>query len=139
MERPFHLVTSAILRQQNLSNMISHEESNIQIHCVKLFRTIYPHLSKVLFAVPNGGQRNRVTGAILKAEGVLAGVSDLLLLHPSGKYHGLCIEMKTPKGKQQDTQVEWQQEVESQGYKYVLCHSVDEFMNEVQIYIEDRG
>ena len=34
-----------------------------------------------------------VTGARLKAEGVVAGVSDLLLLVPRGKYHGLCIEM----------------------------------------------
>lgn len=101
-----------------------------------MFRLKYPSLSKVLFAVPNGGNRYRVTGAILKAEGVVAGVSDLLLLHPSGKYHGLCIEMKTPKGRQQPSQVEWQQEVERQGFKYVVCHSVDEFMEDVDIFME---
>lgn len=136
MERPFNSMTSVILKLQNSSNMVSHEESNIQIHCVKMFRLMFPNLSRVLFAVPNGGNRDRVTGAILKAEGVVAGVADLLLLHPSGKYHGLCIEMKTPKGRQQPSQVDWQKEVEHQGYKYVVCHSVDEFMEEVNTYME---
>lgn len=116
--------------------MISHEESNIQIHCVRLFRMMHPTLSKVLFSVPNGGHRDKITGAILKAEGVVAGVADLLLLHPSGIYHGLCIEMKTPKGKQQDSQKEWQKEVESQGYKYIVCHSVEEFLNGTEDYLK---
>lgn len=98
---------------------------------------MFPRLAKVLFAVPNGGHRDKVTGAILKAEGVVAGVADLLLLHPSGNYHGLCIEMKTPKGKQQDSQKEWQSEIESQGYKYIICRSVDEFLDSVCSYIEE--
>jgi len=46
-----------------------------------------------LFAVPNGGARNAVTGAILKREGVRKGVCDLILLCPN-KYHaGLLIEI----------------------------------------------
>lgn len=99
---------------------------------------LHPDLAKVLFSVPNGGQRDKITGAILKAEGVVAGVSDLLLLHPSGQYHGLCIEMKTPKGRQQPSQIEWQRAVEQQGFKYIVCHSVDEFLEKTDSYLIGR-
>lgn len=115
---------------------MTHEESRIQGWCVYWFRHQYAHLARLLFAVPNGGARDRVTGAILKKEGVVAGVSDLLLLVPAGQYHGLCIEMKTPKGRQQPTQKEWQEEVEAQGYRYIVCHSVEEFMAEVRAYLK---
>lgn len=100
------------------------------------FRLQYRHLARNLFAVPNGGYRNAVTGAVLKAEGVLAGVSDLILLYPSGEFHGLCIEMKTPDGRQADTQKEFQQAVEEVGYKYAICRSVTDFISEVNSYLE---
>ena len=114
-----------------------HNESNIQIACVRWFRMQHPKLARLLFAVPNGGARNAVTGAILKAEGVVPGVADLLLLVPRNGYHGLAIEMKTRTGRQSDSQREWQQEVEAQGYCYVVCHSFDDFRNEVDAYIVD--
>jgi hypothetical protein len=66
----------------------------------------------------------------------VAGVSDLLLLVPAGGYHGLCIEMKTAKGRQQPTQKEWQQEVEAQGYRYEVCRSVEQFMDIVRDYLK---
>ena len=54
---------------------MKHNESTQQTKCVKWFRTYYPDY--VLFAVPNGGNRSAITGAILKAEGVMPGVADL--------------------------------------------------------------
>lgn len=116
-----------------------YQESKIQQAAVKWFRYQYPKLRKLLFAVPNGGARDRVTGAILKAEGVVAGVSDLLLLVPRGGYHGLCIEMKTRTGRQSKSQKEWQQEVEAQGYRYVVCRSEIDFRNAVKVYFHDEG
>lgn len=115
-----------------------HQESDMQIQCVRLFRIMHHDIQKLLFAIPNGGARNKVTGAILKAEGVVAGVADLLLLVPTRIYHGLCIEMKTEKGKQQNTQKEWQSLVEGQGYKYIVCHSVQEFLDGVNGYLSGR-
>ena len=58
-------------------------ESKIQIACVNWFRYQYPKYKKLLFSVPNGGARNSITGAILKMEGALAGVSDLIFLKPN--------------------------------------------------------
>ena len=115
--------------------MRSHAESNLQKGCVKWFRYQYPKLKDLLFAVPNGGARSAITGAILKAEGVLAGVADLLLLVPNKKYHGLCIEMKTAKGKQSPAQKQWEKAVTLQGYKYIVCHSGQEFVNEITAYL----
>ena len=114
---------------------MKHEESQIQAACVRWFRYQYGHLTKLLFAVPNGSKRDVITGRILKAEGTLAGVADLLLLYPSKQYHGLCIEMKTEKGRQQDSQKEWQTAVEAYGYKYIICRSLDQFREELTKYI----
>lgn len=112
-----------------------HVESVLQQNCVKWFRLQYPKLALLLFAVPNGGARKRVEAAIMKAEGTTAGVSDLILLFPSKHYHGLCIEMKWEKGKQQPSQKKWQRAVEEAGFKYVIARSFDQFMDEINTYL----
>lgn len=71
----------------------------------------------------------------MKAEGTVAGASDLFLFYPSQGFHGLAIEMKTPQGRQQPTQKAWQQCVEEQGYKYVICRSFDDFREQINAYI----
>ena len=112
-----------------------HDESNLQIACVRWFRLQYPSIAPLLFSVPNGGRRDAVTGAIIKAEGAVAGVSDLLLLLPSKNYHGLCIEMKTKTGKQSDAQKVWQKAGEEAGYKYVVVRDRGNFVFEVDLYL----
>lgn len=112
------------------------EEHRIQAACVRWFRLKYPHLAARLFAVPNGGRRDGITGARLKEEGVLAGVADLILLVPNADYHALLIEMKTPKGRQSESQKAWQRAVAgNDDYLYVVCRSLEEFIREVEEYI----
>jgi hypothetical protein len=77
----------------------SDEEHRLQAACVRWFNLQYPQLEGRLFAVPNGGRRDAVTGAKLKAEGVVPGVSDLILLKRNRHYGALLIEMKTSKGR----------------------------------------
>lgn len=110
-----------------------HVESSIQSACVKWFRYQYPSL--ILAAIPNGGRRDKITGAIMKKEGVLAGMPDLLLLHPSGKYHGMAIEVKTTKGVQSDSQKEMQKRLTDEGYLYVVVRSFEEFVKKVEQYM----
>ena len=45
-----------------------------------------------------------VGGSRKKAEGLVAGVSDLILLVSRGGFGALCIELKTPKGRQSAAQ-----------------------------------
>lgn len=112
-----------------------HLESDLQRDCVQWFRYQYPQMSKMLFSVPNGGKRSRIEAAIMKGEGCVSGVADLILLVSNGKYNSLCIEMKYGNGKQTDNQVQWQKEAEKFGNKYVLCRSVKEFILIVKEYI----
>lgn len=111
-------------------------ESQLQHSCLQWFRIQYPSLFLMLFAVPNGGKRDAKTGALMKYEGVLRGVADLILLIPKKGFASLCIEMKTPKGAQSDFQREWQKEAEKYRNKYVICHSLEEFMNEINSYLK---
>lgn len=114
--------------------MIAHEH-RIQVACVRWFAYQYPQYEGLLFSVPNGGHRDKVTGAMMKAEGVVAGVADLILLVPSKGYHALCIEMKTEKGRQSPEQKAWQKKVEAQGYKYAVCRSLDDFIATINDYL----
>lgn len=110
-------------------------EAYLQSECVKWFRLQYPKYSLLLCSVPNGGSRHILEAANLKRQGVVAGTSDLILFIPNKEFHAMCIEMKFGKGKQSEHQKEWQEAVESQGYKYVVCRSVDEFISEVRNYL----
>lgn len=111
-------------------------EHSIQCACVQWFRLQCPELAERLFAVPNGGRRDALTGARLKAEGVIAGVADLILLVPSGHYGALLIEMKTGKGRQSQAQKAWQKAVTAKDeYKYVVCHGFDDFRRAIKEYL----
>ena len=55
--------------------MKNKEEEILQTACITWFDYQYPHLSKLLFAVPNGGSRHKIEAKNLKKQGVRAGVS----------------------------------------------------------------
>lgn len=117
----------------------SDEEHRLQCACVKWFRLQYKSISHALFAIPNGGRRDPVTGAKLKAEGALAGVSDLILLKSNARYGALLLEMKTEKGKQSEAQKTWEKAItSSDDYKYVICRSIAEFMTAVNKYLNNK-
>ena len=114
------------------------EEHRLQSACVRWYRLQYPKMKHNLFSVPNGGKRDSVTGAKLKAEGALAGVADLILLKSNRFYGALLIEMKTSKGRQSESQIEWQHKITADGYKYVVVRSIEDFQREVRDYLKDE-
>ena len=118
----------------------THEESQLQKDCVTWFRLQYPSRALILFAVPNGGGRSPIEAAIMKAEGVVAGVADLILLEARGNYGALCIEMKTrsSKSRQSPNQKIWQQAAERYGNAYVIVRSFEEFKQVIWEYFNDR-
>lgn len=123
-----------ILATQKYRTRPKDEEHRIQCQCVRWFNLQYPKLRGRLFAVPNGGKRDVTTAAKLKAEGVVAGVADLILLVRNSKYGALLIEMKTRTGRQSESQKQWQKIVGGD-YKYVVCRSVEDFINNVNLYL----
>jgi len=116
---------------------MNHPESRLQISCVTWFRYQYPKLSKLLIAVPNGGKRRIREATIMKAEGVTAGVTDLLLLTPRHGAGCLGIEMKIGKAKQSANQLEWQERFEQGGNRYEVVRTLDEFMSVIRHYLNE--
>lgn len=113
-------------------------EHKLQCACVKWFYYQYPTLRGLLFAVPNGSRRDIVTASKLKAEGVVAGVSDLILLKKTKQYGALLIEMKTATGRQSTNQKDWEAKVTANNdYKYTIVRSFDEFMAEINDYLNN--
>lgn len=65
------------------------------------------------------------------------GGGDLILLYPSGGFHSLCIEFKTPSKSSRQTpmQKEWQALAEAHGNKYIVCRSLEDFQQVIRAYI----
>lgn len=69
--------------------------------------------------------KNAIDGARLKAMGMVSGVADMTLLYKGRAYF---LEFKIPIGKQSDKQKEWEQLIISQGFRYVIIRSIDDFL-----------
>lgn len=116
------------------------DESKLQTECFQWAWENRPITRRLLFTVVNENDRadsNSISGVRRKNRGVVAGVSDMLMLIPNKHYHGLCIEFKTPIGHQSDVQVVWQQLIEKQGYLYVVCRSLEQFKEIIDNYLAD--
>lgn len=112
-----------------------HEEQKKLFQWAKAQSGKHPQLT-MMFAIPNGGQRNIVTATKLKAEGVKSGVPDIFLAYPSINYHGLFIEMKSAKGKVSDNQKEWIAGLFQNGYMCAVCYSFDEAKKIIEEYLQ---
>lgn len=77
---------------------------------------------RYLFAVPNGGKRDKVTAARLKEEGVKAGVPDVWLPVARQGFHGLVLEMKYGKNAPTEEQTAWLAFLYKQGYSIAICY-----------------
>lgn len=77
-----------------------------------------------IFSVPNGGTRNMLEAINLKATGLVAGVSDLIVLMPN---RCIFVEVKTDTGIQSDKQKDFELVVSDLGFEYFLVKSLDEF------------
>ena len=101
----------------------------------KLMQAQYPELS-LLHAIGNGGKRNLIEAVRMKREGVLAGVSDIMLPVARGGFHGLYIELKVGKNKASASQEWWIAETAKQGYLAVVCYGWVEASETIKRYLE---
>ncbi|WP_303811844.1 VRR-NUC domain-containing protein [Apibacter mensalis] len=111
-------------------------ESRLQRACIKWFKLQYP--KETIFAIPNGGKRGKIEAAIMKGEGVMAGVSDLFLMRGKERYHGLFIEMKAKNGKLRENQRVFIEDAERKDYKVEVCYSLEEFIEKVNNYLNKK-
>jgi hypothetical protein len=106
-------------------------------HQCAFFRWMRIQYPKVLaYAIPNGGQRNKIVAAKLKKEGVTAGIPDIFVA--DGK-PGLFIEMKEPKkGSLSKTQKEVIPILEGAGYPVAVCYGWEEAKQAVETYLSGQ-
>lgn len=116
-----------------------HKEQCAVLEWWKYKSKLFGISEQLLFAIPNGGARNAITGAILKAEGVRPGVPDLFLAHPNRYYSGLFIEMKKAKGgKVSDAQSEMRTLLMWAGYDVQICEGADKARAVITDYLANR-
>lgn len=60
---------------------------------------------------------------------------DLVLLVPNADCPYLCIELKTPKGKVQDTQKMYKEAVTNAGGRYEVVRCFDDFKSIIEDYL----
>ena len=94
----------------------------------------HPEL-RMLHATPNGGYRPVHTAVMLKAEGVKAGVPDVCLPVPRGRFHSLWIEMKRKPNKPTLEQEQWVASLRRYGNQAVICYSATEAINCIMAYL----
>ena len=116
-----------------------HNESRKQEAAVKWFRLQWPEYAYMLISVPNGVWTSATQARVLKREGMVAGVSDLLLLVPRKGKGCLCIEWKDDNGRQSENQKIWQQQAEKAGNMYVVCRNFDQFRVIVNDYLGEEN
>ena len=92
----------------------------------------------MLYAIPNGGRRDAITGARLKAEGVKAGVPDIALPVPNRGYHGLYIELKVPeksKARVSAAQKDWIENLRACGNAAHVCYGWEQARDVILDYL----
>lgn len=98
----------------------------------------YPELA-LMFAIPNGGARSKRTGAMLKREGVRAGVPDICLPVARHGCNALFIEMKSPTGKLSTEQRAWLRDLDSAGNSAVMCRGWQEARQVIEAYLSTEN
>ena len=97
------------------------------------------HVLRLAFAVPNGGHRHIAVAAKLKKEGVKAGVPDVFLPVPRGKFHGLFLELTAGKNKATLEQRAWLEALSELGYLAVCVTGWEAARKEIENYLALRG
>lgn len=103
-------------------------ESKIQQEIVIWFRNNNLKTNNIIFSVPNEGKSAKEQ-MFKKATGLMSGVSDLICIN-NGEV--IFIECKDEKGKQSDKQIQFEEIVKSQGYRYILVRSLEDFKNKLK-------
>lgn len=112
---------------------IKAEESREQARLVACLRKHWSAFKEevrpVVFSVPNGGSRDVREASTLKVQGLLAGVSDLVLLLPKGEV--IFVEMKAEKGRLSTSQTEFLNRINNLGFTGIVAFSAEDALTQL--------
>lgn len=113
-----------------------HQEQSAVIDWWSLAHKQYGVPEFSLFAVPNGGARDAITGFRLKAEGVRPGTPDLVLAVPTQAFRGLFLEMKKIDGaKAPPEQIAFRDYLRAVGYSAGVYYGADIAIKAIEEYL----
>lgn len=116
-----------------------HSEQCSLFDWAALYRGKYPELD-LMFAVPNGARTSISVAKKLKAEGLKAGIPDIILPVPRGTYHGMFLEMKRVKGgRVESEQKEWHDKLRAHGYYVAIARGWEDAVSFIQFYLNQRS
>jgi len=99
---------------------------------VSWFRLTYKDY--IIYAIPNGGNRNPIEAKTLKQTGTLAGIPDLCVLTDKGMFF---IEMKKQKGGNlSKVQKEMIPRIEHLGYKVIVGYGFRDAKEKIEEYLK---
>lgn len=87
-----------------------------------------------IYHIPNEGKRSYQAGRYMKRQGLSAGVPDLCIPVPKGRYHSLYIEMKYGRNKVTQKQSEWINLLRSHGMCAAVCYGSKSAMDLITKY-----
>jgi hypothetical protein len=114
-------------------------ESQIQSSIMRFLDLALPGSYRA-FAVPNGGRRDRITGAILKREGVKAGVPDIIIVRDGGSV--AFMEVKRPKGVLSEAQKQFRDWCGANSVPWGVVRSVGDvhaFLTDLNVPLKARA
>jgi hypothetical protein len=94
----------------------------------------YPELA-LLFHIKNETKEGAAAVAYDRTQGVKKGVPDLFFPCQRGRFGGMFIEMKTPKGRVRPAQLQWIRDLEDQGYFACVCYGWEEARDRLLWYL----
>ena len=106
---------------------------------IKLFQWIKlnPKIKPFALYIPNDGKRSPQLGAIYKRMGLRPGTSDIFIAMPNKTktHHGLWIELKWGKNKATPAQLEFINDMRSQGYYAEVVWGADDAIQLIKDYL----
>ncbi len=97
-----------------------------------------PEVADLIYHVPNGGHRAKAVAAKLKAQGVKAGIPDLVLPMARCGFFGLYIEFKAAPPNDAAVyavQHERIRKLNEQGYLAVVCRGSFDVVEQLRAYL----
>lgn len=110
-------------------------EHTLQKSLVQYMLISYPN---ILFCASAGGMRTSMTQAVkMKQSGYVKGFPDMFIYEPKKKFCGLAIELKVKGNYPSPHQKKWISDLNSKGYKAVVCTGLDEAIAELNNYMRN--
>lgn len=113
------------------------DEQKLLFEWAEYAEVVFPEL-QLMFHIVNEGRRSYWAGRELQKQGMRAGVPDICLPVPRGKYAALYIEMKRSRGgRLSDAQKWWLEKLTAAGNLAVACHGFDSAKMTILDYLKN--